>query len=233
MITQRPPRRTALSILCRPPQLTFDEERRLFAELRDVKSRLERCSDESRRRSRLQRDSIRLRNRIATGNLRLAVSVAKQFATPEMTTEDLVAAGMPPLIRAVELFDPARGNRFSTYATHALRNHFLRLRRRRVRRNTRESAMTPAVGDSAMLDAPSAEDRLERADLIGAVRKAMSGLPERDRHLLAARFGLQSSQQPQTMKQIADSVGLSKERVRVLTHRAVDRLRELLEVTEP
>ncbi len=45
---------------------------------------------------------------------------------------DLIAEATVPLIRSVELFDIGLGNRFSTYATWAVRNHMLRCLKRRL-----------------------------------------------------------------------------------------------------
>lgn len=230
MIAPPKPRRSGLSRLCATPRLTPTDERRLFSELKSVAERLDRA-DSTASKSRLNREYQRLRNHIAAANVRLAVAAAKPFAAPEMPVEDLVAAGMPPLIRAVELFDPSRGYRFSTYATHALRNHFLRLRKRRIKRTEREAATTPAINEQTIDGEEPVERTLERTEMIGVAHAALLQLPERDRYLLTARFGLKPATTPQTLQQIARTVGLSKERVRVLTHRAVDRLRELVEPT--
>ena len=49
-------------------------------------------------------------------NLRLVVSVARRYKVPTMPMLDLVQEGNLGLIKAVEKFDYARGNRFSTHA---------------------------------------------------------------------------------------------------------------------
>ncbi|MEJ1180994.1 MULTISPECIES: sigma-70 family RNA polymerase sigma factor [unclassified Pseudarthrobacter] len=51
-------------------------------------------------------------------NQRLVHSVAQRYAPPGMDYEDMIQHGVIGLIRAVELFDPSQGTKFSTYAMH-------------------------------------------------------------------------------------------------------------------
>src|SRR5690606_12890995 len=56
----------------------------------------------------------------------LVHSLAKKYPPIGMSYEDVAQHGMTGLIRAVELFDPAQGNKFSTYATWWIRQAITR-----------------------------------------------------------------------------------------------------------
>ncbi len=76
-------------------------------------------------------------------------------------------------------------------------------------------------------DAPSPEavtaSRQETAYRRGLLRQALAELPERERHIVAER---QLSEQPKTLEELGVHFGVSRERVRQLEARAMDKLRK-------
>jgi RNA polymerase primary sigma factor len=58
------------------------------------------------------------RERMIESNLRLVYSLARGFNNHDVPLDDLVNEGILGLMEAIKRFDPAKGCRFSTYATH-------------------------------------------------------------------------------------------------------------------
>ena len=75
---------------------------------------------------RLYDEAVATKNQIIRANLRLVVSIAKRHVGPDENFFELVSDGNMSLMRAVEKFDYARGNKFSTYASWAIMKNFAR-----------------------------------------------------------------------------------------------------------
>ena len=73
-------------------------------------------------------DGLEARNRLATANLRLVVSIAKNYAgrSRDLNLLDLVQEGVEGLYKAVDKFEPQRGFKFSTYATWWIKQSIVR-----------------------------------------------------------------------------------------------------------
>ncbi|TVU25593.1 hypothetical protein EJB05_28095, partial [Eragrostis curvula] len=71
--------------------------------------------DEKTLRKRLDH-GIYCKNRMVTSNVRLVISIAREFEGPGMDLYDLIQEGMQGLIRGAEKFDASKGFRFSTYS---------------------------------------------------------------------------------------------------------------------
>lgn len=66
------------------------------------------------------------RQAMMEANIRLVMSVARRYTCKTLTFEDLVQEGILGLLEAINKFDGALGNRFSTYATYWIRQSIVR-----------------------------------------------------------------------------------------------------------
>ncbi|MGH7128623.1 MAG: sigma-70 family RNA polymerase sigma factor [Planctomycetaceae bacterium] len=230
------PRRRRL-LLPDTPSLSPARERSLFLRMDDLKQQAARLRDgldgarpdhrTQRCIERLLAEATAVRNRIVEANLPLVIAMARPFRDASTPIEELLNEGALPLLRAVELFDVRRGLKFSTYAARAIRNHFLRLRKRRARRVEQETCVDPAAVEVMAINRGDVRQQTRRFDARDqTIERLMDTLPDREQTILAARFGLNGFREEHTFREIASLIGLSKERVRVLSIQALESLRE-------
>jgi RNA polymerase primary sigma factor len=82
-----------------------------------------------------------------------------------------------------------------------------------------------SVADFIEDDAQSPEDALLDSALKDDVRRLLSSLSDREREIIELRFGLEG-QVPMSLKEIGELYNLTKERIRQIEKRALDRLKE-------
>jgi RNA polymerase primary sigma factor len=166
------------------------------------------------------------REQLIRANLRLVVSLAKKYADAGTLFDELVSDGNVSLMRAVEKFNYQLGNRFSTYATHAIRRNYFRIiacqRQFQARYVTDEESLRqlPAGEASRQLDEGQVRD------LRQSFEEMLSQLDQRERWVVRERFGLDATA-PKTFQELGEGIGVCKERVRQIQTRAIMKLRRM------
>jgi RNA polymerase primary sigma factor len=111
-----PKRQKALDL---KPDMTTDSLQ-LF--LKDIgKVRLLTAAEEVELAKRIERGDLDAKQKMVESNLRLVVSIAKNYRNQGLPFLDLIQEGTFGLVRAAEKFDYRRGFKFSTYATWWIR----------------------------------------------------------------------------------------------------------------
>ena len=217
------------------PLLTPAGERALFRKFNYLKFKAARLRDEvepetvkARELDRVEdllSQADRVKAQITQANLRLVVSIAKRHATPLRDFFEIISDGNVSLMRAVERFDYSRGFKFSTYASWAIMKNYARtIPEQRQHRDRYQTGRDELL---EVLSSPGPEEH--ETDYLPALRtkveQMLTTLDEREGEILRQRFGLDDHGEPQTLQQIGERFGVSKERIRQLESRAMTKLR--------
>jgi RNA polymerase primary sigma factor len=223
------------------------------------------------------------KRRLIECNLRLVMSITRNYTKAGVPLLDLIQEGNLGLIRAVEKFDYRMGYKLSTYATWWIRQavtraladqgrtirlpvhvaeqvrRVMRARRQLAQKLNRDPSVDeiakesgfPAervrelfdlVEDPVSLETPVGDGESMVADLIEDVASespdtatnaharsaelaaAIERLNPRMKHVVLRRFGL-DGRPPQTLEEVGQDLGITRERVRQLETRALRELR--------
>jgi RNA polymerase primary sigma factor len=217
--------------------LTKDEEQFYFRRMNWLKFRAATARGrlDRRRASLRQIDEIEgwlaeaesVKGILITSNLRLVVSIAKKFVDVSNSFEELVSEGNVALMRAVEKFSFALGNRFSTYATYAIQRHFFRLsqkgRQFRSRFVADDEALRGRASEAPITDRCSSAQIDTLKELFS---RFLEGLETREKQIVVARFGF-DGRPSRTFRELGVEMGVCKERIRQIQTRAMEKLRQM------
>jgi RNA polymerase primary sigma factor len=121
--------------ISRFPLLTLQEEQNIGEKIINLRAKLKALEsdinknkdvDYSKEKTALDSALLHYKNSMINANLRLVVSIAKNYQHRGLSLLDLIDEGNIGLIEAVERFDYTRGCRFSTYGTWWIRQAIIK-----------------------------------------------------------------------------------------------------------
>lgn len=204
-----------LKFLAKSLREKVDQSRPKSAELDRLESLLEKAGE--------------VKNFLIRSNLRLVVSIAKRHMNASTSFFEMVSDGNMSLIRAIEKFDYTKGNKFSTYATWAIMKnyarsipaHYTQLDRFRTG-NEEVFEFSREKRGSQYLDERVNQGQHE------VLMGILDQLDERERAIIVNRYGLDVGSDPLTLEQVGNRFGVTKERIRQIETRALQKMRKIL-----
>ena len=185
----------------------------------------------------LERGDEQAKQLLIERNLRLVVYIARRFENTGVNLEDLISIGTIGLIKAIGTYRLDKNIKLATYASRCIENEILMPIRKipgqkaeisfdepiNMDYDGNELLLSDVLGtDEDVVLRPLEDD----VDLV-VLRQALQQLPDREREIVAMRFGLEGRKEL-TQKEVAQKLGISQSYISRLEKRIMLRLKKEL-----
>ena len=180
-----------------------------------------------------EQHDINARNKLIEANLKFVANIAQNYKGLGLSYSDLIQEGNNGLFRAVDKFEPERGNKFISYAVNWIREGILTALKKR---NSLPSDELPNniddIDDDSNNDitidsnfiANVEQEKQKENDVNTVLKILMEDLSEREKYIVMKYNGI-GEKKPKTLEEIGNVLGLTKERVRQINEKAMKKLR--------
>lgn len=193
--------------------------------------------DEQEALEALEQGSEQAKQLLIERNLRLVVYISRRFENTGVNLEDLISIGTIGLIKAITTYRLDKNIKLATYASRCIENEILMYIRKIAGQKTEVSLDEPINtdydGNELLLSDVLGTDedvvlrQLEDDVDIKLLRQALYQLPDREREIVAMRFGLEGRKEL-TQKEVAQKMGISQSYISRLEKRIMLRLKKEL-----
>ena len=175
------------------------------------------------------------KEKLVEHNLRLVAHIVKKYISQDRDLDDLISIGTIGLIKAVNTFDEKKGGRLVTYAARCIENELLMMLRQE-KKILREVSLYEPIGtdqegnlisllDIICTDEATMIEQFLHQYYLEHLDEMIGWLDEkREQEIIIKRYGLQGNK-PQTQKEVAISMGISRSYVSRIEKRALEKLR--------
>ena len=181
------------------------------------------------------------RQTLISRNLRLVAHMTKKFYAPDREQDELISIGTLGLIKAVSSFQAEKGARFATYASRCIENEILMYYRAKKKsageiyfdepleydKDGNALTLMDLIHDDGNL-AEQVEQSMQEKQLYEYLK---TKLTKREWTVIVYRYGLYG-RNPQTQREVADTLRISRSYVSRIEKRALRILREAYEAVD-
>jgi RNA polymerase sigma factor (sigma-70 family) len=175
-----------------------------------------------------QKHYFALRDQIVVGNRKLIFRAVRRHSSLTNYADDVIGDCHIVLIQVVAAYNPWLGIRFSTYAYTCLVRAMSR-QAKRVSFNWFLRAVSLDAFPDGEVNPPDVSDSTRSLAILDEFfRDDHPLLTSREKSILRMRFSLNDDQEGETLEDVGEAMGLSKERVRQVQLSAIEKLRTAL-----
>ena len=180
------------------------------------------------------------KNILIERNLRLVAHIAKKYTSATHTMDDFISIGTIGLIKAVNTYRSGRSTRLATYAAKCIENEILMSIRSSKKCAAEVSINLPIGNDKdgneiSLNDIlgtdPDAltDDRHLKMEIRSMIKALDNSLTDREKKVIIHRYGILGAV-PRTQREVASSLGISRSYVSRIEKKALEKLRNSLDI---
>jgi RNA polymerase primary sigma factor len=225
-----------------PKLMSASEEKLMFLRYNFAKKRLGEIKERVEAKGLTKADAEALvhwhhkmehfREYLTRTNLALVLAMAKRTRLGDIDFAEIVSEGNMALLRAVDKFNVERGFKFSTYACRAILKAFSRT----AQKHSRHRVRFPVEFEPEQEKSKWSEEKHDavEGDLVDELKQIvdrnLAQLSNIEQTVIKQRFNWDQRQEtPLTLEQVGRIIGVTKERVRQIQNKALNKIRRLIE----